>query len=351
MKAKVVVGMSGGVDSSVAAYLLKKQGYQVIGVSLKLYPEVSKCCRLEDIEDARRVAESIGIPHFVFDYTKEFKKAVVDYFAREYMKGRTPNPCALCNREIKFGLFLKKAKELGATYLATGHYARIVYKNSEPFLTPARDTKKSQEYFLSLIEPTNLKSVIFPLGNFKKEEVREIAKQAKLPLRQKKESQDVCFVGEDGYLEFLRKKYSLKVERGIIVNSEGNHLGYHKGFIRYTIGQRKGIGIPSSSPLYVIKIEPEKNLIVVGERNSAFFRNIKVNPVIWRGKSSGEYLVKIRYNHKPAPARVFFNPGEEEIEVEFHHPQFAPTPGQVAAFYNKELLVIGAGFIDSLNQK
>lgn len=351
MKAKVVVGMSGGIDSSVAAYLLKKQEYKVIGVSLKLYPEVSKCCRLEDIEDARRVAEAIGIPHFVFDYTEEFKKAVVDYFASEYMRGRTPNPCALCNREIKFGLFLKKAKELGATYLATGHYARIAYKNSEPFLRPAKDTKKSQEYFLSLIEPSILKSIIFPLGNLKKKEVREIAKQAKLPLRSKKESQDVCFVGEEGYLKFLRKNYDLKEEKGLIVDSEGNHLGYHDGFIRYTIGQRKGIRISSSSPLYVIKIEPEKNVIVVGERNSAFFKNIKVKPVIWRGKSPGKFLVKIRYNHKPAPAKVFFDPEKEIIEMEFYHPQFAPTPGQVAVFYNEDLLVIGAGFIDSLNQK
>ena len=347
MRKKMVVGMSGGLDSSVSAYLLKKQGFDVIGVSLKLYPEVSKCCRLEDIEDAKKVAEAIGIPHFTFDYTEEFQKRVVDYFAREYISGRTPNPCALCNREIKFGLLLKKAREMGADYLSTGHYASIVYKNNEPYLAPARDRKKSQEYFLSLIEPQNLKNVIFPLSNFKKQEVKQIAISAGLPLREKKESQDVCFVGEAGYLDFLRKNYTIKEEKGKIVDTRGNILGYHEGFIKYTVGQRRGIGISSTEPYYVVKIIASENTLVVGRREEVFFKTITVKPMIWRGKKQGKYRVKIRYSHEAAPSKIRLNAEGNEIEVEFIESQFAPTPGQLAVFYNEEELIVGAGIINS----
>jgi len=348
MKKKVVVGMSGGIDSSVSAYLLKQKGYEVIGVSLKLYPEVSKCCRLEDIEDARRVAETLGIPHYAADYTPLFKKIVIDYFAKEYISGRTPNPCALCNKEIKFRILFEKAQKMGADYLATGHYARIVYREEQPFLAPAKDRKKSQEYFLSLIEPSKLKHVIFPLGEYTKEEVKKISLQADLPIRKKKESQDVCFVGEGGYLEFLRKNYKINEEAGPIIDSEGNLLGWHDGYLKYTIGQRKGLGISSSQPYYVIKIIPEKNTIVVGTKKQAYSKTIRVKPVIWRGKVKGNYKVKIRYNHTPTPAEVKLLPQENELLVHFSEAQFAPTPGQVAVFYDRDNLVIGAGFIENL---
>ncbi len=340
---KVVIGMSGGVDSSVAAYLLEKWGYEVIGISLKLYPEVSRCCRPEDIEDAKKVAQFLNIPHYVLDYTEMFKKEVVDYFAGEYLSGRTPNPCAICNLKIKFGLLLNKAKKMGADYFATGHYANILHKKGEPYLAPAKDREKSQEYFLSLLPPEALKYVIFPLAELNKGEVKEIALKVNLPLREKRESQDVCFVGEGGYIEFLRRNYKIKEEKGLIIDSEGNLLGKHTGYIKYTIGQRKGLGISSAQPLYVIKIIPERNLIIAGKKNDVYHKTISVKPFLWRGKEEGKYKVKIRYNHKLASAEVFFT--KEEIKVNFERPQFAPTPGQLAAFYDDEYLLIGSGFI------
>lgn len=340
----VVVAMSGGLDSSMAAYFLKQQGYNVVGITLKLYPEVSRCCRLEDIEDARRVAAFLNIPHYVFDFTEPFKKEIVDYFAKEYLAGRTPNPCAFCNWKIKFGLLFKKARQIGACYLATGHYARIVWKDEKPYLAPAKDRNKSQEYFLAFLPPEILRRVIFPLGDFTKEEIQKLAEQIGLPVRGKRESQDVCFVPDGDYIKFLREKYKIKLKPGRILDRFGRELGIHKGFLAYTIGQRKGLGISASRPLYVIEIDPLKNLLIVGEREHTYKDWIKVKLFLWRGEEKGEYSVRIRYKHKPAPAKIHVKNGL--AEVKFHSPQFAPTPGQIAVFYNEEELVIGAGTIE-----
>lgn len=348
MKKKVIVGMSGGIDSSVAAYILKEKGYEVIGVTLKLYPEVSKCCRPEDIEDAKKVASKIGIPHLLLDFTKEFKKAVIDYFAKEYLRGRTPNPCAVCNRDIKFRLLIEKAKEIGADFVSTGHYAKIVKRGSEYFLSPAKDRNKSQEYFLSLILPSHLRFLLFPLGDLYKSEVVELARKVKLPVRTKPESQDVCFIGNSSYVEFLKKNYDIELKKGEIMDIKGNVLGFHENFIKYTLGQRRGLGISHSEPLYVVKIDYKKNRIVVGKREHTFFKTIYVTPLVWRGKRQGTYWVKIRYRHKKSKAEVSLDSKDEKIKVEFYEPQFAPTPGQVAVFYDNDELVIGSGFIDKL---
>ncbi len=343
-KRMAVVAMSGGLDSSMAAYFLKQQGYNVVGITLKLYPEVSRCCRLEDIEDARRVAAFLKIPHYVFDFTEPFKKEIVDYFAKEYLSGRTPNPCAFCNWKIKFGLLFKKAIGIGASYLATGHYARIVWKDQEPYLAPAKDRSKSQEYFLAFVPPEVLKKVILPLGDFTKDEIQKLADKIGLPVRGKRESQDVCFVPDGDYIKFLREKYQVKLEPGKILDKFGRELGIHKGFLAYTIGQRKGLGISASKPLYVIEIDPEKNLLIVGDRQDTYKDWMKVKLFLWRGKEKGEYSVRIRYKHKPALAEIQVR--NSFAEVKFHSPQFAPTPGQIAVFYDEEELVIGAGTIE-----
>ncbi len=344
MAQRIVVAMSGGVDSSVAAYLLKEQGFDVVGVTLKLYPEVSRCCRLEDIEDARRVAHFLGIPHYVFDFTDAFKKEVVDYFISEYMGGRTPNPCVICNQKIKFGLLLQKALAMDADCMATGHYARLVEENGGIYLGQARDKRKSQEYFLAFLLDEVLRKVIFPLGDYTKEAIKKIAQEAGLPLRPKKESQEVCFVSpDDTYVSFITRHAKVDNRAGTVVNSRGERVGSHNGFFYYTIGQRKGIGIRAASPLYVIGIDPRKNIVIIGPKSEAYAKGIGVTLVSWR-KGEGSFLLsaKIRYRHDPARATVEVK--GREAWVQFEEPQFAPAPGQIAVFYEGDK-VVGGGKI------
>jgi tRNA-specific 2-thiouridylase len=336
--------MSGGIDSSVAAYLLKEQGFDVVGVTLKLYPEVSRCCRLEDIEDARRVAHFLDIPHYVFDFTGAFKEMVVDYFISEYMGGRTPNPCVICNQKIKFGLLLHKVAALGASRMATGHYARLVEEKGESYLAIARDKRKSQEYFLAFLPEEVLRKVIFPVGSYTKEAIKKIAQAAGLPLRPKKESQEVCFVpSDDNYVGFIKRQVNVDSRTGTFVTSNGEGVGSHNGFFYYTIGQRKGIGIRAASPLYVSGIDPRTNIVVVGPKSEAYAKGIGVTLVSWRkGEGSFPLAAKIRYRQAPAPASVEAKGGE--AWVTFGEPQFAPAPGQVAVFYEGDR-VVGGGMI------
>jgi tRNA-specific 2-thiouridylase len=344
---KIVVAMSGGVDSSVAAYLLKEQGFDVVGVTLKLYPEVSRCCRLEDIEDARRVAHFLGIPHYVFDFTDAFKEKVVDYFISEYMGGKTPNPCVICNQKIKFGLLLQKVATLGASCMATGHYARLVEEKEGSYLAIAKDKRKSQEYFLAFLPEEVLRKVIFPLGSYAKEAIKKIAQEAGLPLRPKKESQEVCFVPpDDNYVSFIKGEVNVDSRTGRFVTSKGEDVGSHNGYFYYTMGQRKGIGIRAASPLYVIGIDSRKNIVVVGPKVEAYAKGIMVTLVSWR-KEEGSFplAAKIRYRQAPAPASVEVK--GREARVMFEEPQFAPAPGQIAVFYEGDR-VVGGGMIGLL---
>jgi tRNA-specific 2-thiouridylase len=341
---KIVVAMSGGVDSSVAAFMLKEQGFDVVGVTLKLYPEVSRCCRLEDIEDARRVAHFLNIPHYVFDFTQDFQKEVVDYFISEYMGGRTPNPCVICNQKIKFGLLLQKVSAIGASRMATGHYSRLVEENGDVYLAKAKDKGKSQEYFLAFLPEAVLRKVIFPLGSFTKEMIKKISQDVGLPLRPKKESQEVCFVSaDDSYGSFIKRHLKVDSRTGTLVNSSGERVGYHKGYFDYTIGQRRRIGIHASSPQYVIGVDPIKNVVIIGPKCDAYAKITGVTLVLWRkGDGSFPLSAKIRYRHDPAPATVEVK--GMEAQVIFEEPQFAPAPGQIAVFYEGDR-VVGSGKI------
>ena len=356
MKRKVVVAMSGGVDSSCAAAMLLAQGYDVIGVTLKIWDtkdcgaeKKKSCCSLRDVEDARKVAGKLGIPFYVLDCSAEFDKKVIEYFCLEYLKGRTPNPCVVCNVGIKFGYLLNKAKGLGASYLATGHYAKVEYdqKNNKFLLKRSADPKKDQTYVLYGLTQEVLSQVLFPMGAHTKSSVRETAKWFGLCVADKQDSQEICFVDQNDYGAFLEKKLGGKIKPGKIVDKSGKVLGEHKGICFYTIGQRKGMGVASKHPLYVIQIDAEKNNIVVGTAADLKKKKFVVNNLNWISGGPPKPIfnaeVKIRYNHPGAPAEIRLSE-DNSAEVEFETPQQAVTPGQAAVFYKGDV-VLGGGWI------
>jgi len=374
---KVVVAMSGGIDSSVAAALLKRAGFSVIGVFMIFWSENSqnqrwnKCCSPGAQMRAREVAKRLNIPFYVLDLRKEFKEKIVDYFLKEIKKGVTPNPCVECNRFIKFGLLLQKAKSFGANFLATGHYARLRREipnskfqipNYRYKLLMAKDKEKDQSYFLWRLNQDQLKHIIFPLGDLTKEEVKKLAKKFKLPVLDIPESQEVCFVTTN--LEDFLKKY-LKPKPGKIVDKEGKLLGEHKGLIFYTIGQRKGIGL-SGGPYYVLEKDTKNNLLIVTKNEKDLYKKeLIAKEVNWIAGTPPPFpariKAKIRYLHKPASATVFsFSPppplsspslweGEDYrrgwVKVVFDKPQRAITPGQSVVFYKRNE-VLGGGIIE-----
>lgn len=353
--AKVVVAMSGGVDSSVSAALLKQQGYQVTGVSLQLYDPVPReagcrmktCCSLDDVMDAGRVAKKLDIPFEVIDMRAEFKRLVMDYFRTEYVSGRTPNPCIRCNELIKFDLLLKKARDMGAGFLATGHYARILRDaDRSGRLLAGHDPLKDQSYFLFTLTAEQLRHILFPVGELEKREVRGLAARFNLPVAEKRESQEICFIPDNNYVRFLETS-GVTPEPGDMVTLDGRVIGRHAGLHRYTVGQRKGLGIAWPHPLHVLALDVELNRLVVGAREELATTSMTVSGAIWNSPpASAEFSAscRIRYRHSPAPCRVAALDGGR-FKVVFDAPQSAVTPGQAAVLYDGEC-VLGGGWIE-----
>ncbi|MDI9525880.1 MAG: tRNA 2-thiouridine(34) synthase MnmA [Pseudomonadota bacterium] len=349
MKARVMAAMSGGVDSAVAAFLLKYQGFKVTGVTMCLGVEINetgkiRCCGPQEIEDARRVCESLGISHHVLDFAPDLKDFVIDPFLSEYGMGRTPNPCIECNRHIKFGSLLKKALAMGFDYLATGHYAGIQRSNGNYRLVMPKDNRKDQTYFLSGMPRGALEHVLFPLSNLFKDEVREIAQREGLPVSSKPESQDLCFIPEGKTEDYLRKNISSPP--GDIIDLSGKVLGTHRGLAFYTIGQRARMSTSRGKPLYVIAKDTAANRIIIGEREHLSAKGLIAGSVNLLVDSLPEKaFAKIRYAHSPAGCRVSFENGR--LTVLFNESQEAITPGQSVALYDKGV-ILGSGIIQEV---
>lgn len=343
MDEKVLLGMSGGVDSSVSAVLLKENGYSVVGATLELFAG-SSCCNQNTYLDAKNVCNSIGIPHFTFDYKTEFKKYVIDDFINCYSNCKTPNPCIECNKFMKFGIMYEKAKELGCNYIATGHYAKTEYseKYNRWVLKKSNAGKKDQSYVLWNIPKILIEHVIFPLGSFEnKDEIRKIAKDRNLKVANKPDSEDICFVPDGNYKKFLENNSSICPKEGNIVDSKGNILGIHTGLYNYTIGQRKGLGISHPTPLFVLGFDKEKNEVIVGEEEELYKDEILVTDInlllFDKIDKELEVEVKTRYSSKQAKATIVQE--NKLIKVKFFEPQRAITPGQSAVFYIDDIVV------------
>ena len=345
MKKKILLGMSGGVDSSVSAVVLQEQGYEVIGATMKLWEDTEKA-----IEDAKKVCKKLGIEHHVIDCTEKFRCHVINKFISEYENAKTPNPCVECNRYLKFGAFYEKAKELGCEYIATGHYAKTEYseKYKRYVLKKSDEEKKDQTYFLYYIPKEEIEYIIFPLQNrTSKEETRKIAEKNNLEVAQKKDSQEICFIPDNDYQKFLQKYSSQKPKVGNIVLKDGTVLGKHNGLINYTIGQRKGLGISYKEPLYVIKLDIQKNQVIVGTEQDLYSKELIADEINWLAidqlKEPLKLKAKVRYRAKEAECTVY--PIEnEQVKVIFDEPQRAITPGQSVVFYDEDI-VIGGGKI------
>ncbi|SFL27081.1 tRNA 2-thiouridine(34) synthase MnmA [Halanaerobium salsuginis] len=351
---KVMIAMSGGVDSSVAAALLKEQGYEVIGGTMHIFPDYEEatdredhCCSYSAVRDAKRVAQKLGIPHFVFNLQQEFQTEVIDYFAAEYEVGRTPNPCVMCNREIKFAALLKKAREIGCDYIASGHYAKVEKRDGRYILKKGLDENKDQSYMLYVLNQDQLSHTLFPLSEYTKSEIRAKAKELGFSVHNKAESQEICFVPDDDYVRFLDTNYPEISKSGPILDSEGKRVGTHNGLSHYTIGQRRGIGVALGYPIYVIKLDHEKNAVIVGEDKAVYTQGLVAEDInlIPFATISGkmEVLAKIRYNSSPVRAKIEMI-AEDKIKVDFESPQRAVTPGQSVVFYLDDL-VLGGGII------
>lgn len=357
MKKKVVVGMSGGVDSSVAAYLLKEEGYQVIGVTMQIWQdqpqesaaEEGGCCGLSAVDDARRVAQYLEIPYYVMNFKEEFRKNVIDYFVQEYLHGRTPNPCIACNRYVKWEALLHRALSIGADYIATGHYAQVVrLPEGRWTLKVSATAAKDQTYALYNLTQEQLAHTLMPVGRYTKEQIRKIAEDIGLPVASKPDSQEICFIPDHDYASFIEQYSGKAVPQGNFVDTEGRVLGQHKGITHYTIGQRRGLGLALGRRIFVKEIRPETNEVVIGEGEDVFADSLVCGEVNWMGaeplkEGEMEVLAKIRYSHKGAPC-ILRPAGEGKISCTFKEPVRAVTPGQAVVFYRNDL-VLGGGTI------
>lgn len=352
----VVVGMSGGVDSSVAAYLLKKQGYRVIGVTMQIWQDEEEaaleenggCCGLSAVDDARRVANRLDIPYYVMNFKNEFKEKVIDYFVDEYVHGRTPNPCIACNRYVKWEALLERSLSIGADYIATGHYARVVcLENGRYALKRSATLAKDQTYALYNLTQEQLKRTLMPVGEYTKDEIRGIAKECELLVADKPDSQDICFVPDGDYASYIEQTAGISMNPGNFVDASGKVLGTHKGIVHYTVGQRKGLGLALGYPAFVTEIRPDTNEIVIGTKEDSMVRVVRANQINFMSVETItepiRVFAKIRYNHRGAWATLE-KTGEDEVVCTFDEPQGAPAPGQALVFYDEDI-VMGGGSI------
>ena len=345
---RVMIGMSGGVDSSVAAFLLKNEGYEVIGATLELFAG-SSCCNIDTYIDAKNVCNQLGISHFTFNYKDEFREHVINDFISCYANCKTPNPCIECNKYMKFGFMYEKAKELGCNYIATGHYAKTEYseKYGRWVLKKSKSLKKDQSYVLWNIPKELIEHILFPLADYKeKEEIRKIARDNNLKVANKPDSEDICFVPDGNYKKFLENNSDIKPKEGNIVDTKGKILGKHTGLYNYTIGQRKGLGISNPVPLFVVGFNSGKNEVIVGEEKELYKSEIEVDEInlilVDEIKDWMDVEVKTRYSSKVAKAKI--KQEDNKIKVKFEEPQRAVTPGQSAVFYIDDI-VLGGGKI------
>ncbi|MBP3735550.1 MAG: tRNA 2-thiouridine(34) synthase MnmA [Lachnospiraceae bacterium] len=356
---KALIAMSGGVDSSVSAYLMQQAGYECIGCTMRLYDYeiVGKsdmtCCAASDIADARAVAERLSMPHHVLHFEEEFRREVIDRFVQSYEEGKTPNPCIDCNRFLKFGKMLEKADELSCAKIVTGHYARITEENGIFFLRKAADESKDQSYVLYDLKQEDLRRICFPLGELTKEQVRRIAEENGFVNARKHDSQDICFVPDGDYAAVIEAYSGQRPAPGDFVDGEGRVLGRHRGIIHYTCGQRRGLGLSLKEPLYVCEIDPGSNRVILGKNKELFRKDALVRDVNWisgeEPDSPVRAKVKVRYRQKEQPATI--QPaGNGAVLVRFDEPQRAITPGQAAVFYDGDI-VLGGGRIDKEQQR